>query len=67
MRPDLVVVVGCPSSRHLNVALHHFRSEVALKKLIIVPIDSENQEADYLTKAPVEAQFLHNRKLTQGW
>ena len=49
----------CPCTRHINVVYHHFRGEVANKRLIILTINTKLQEADILTK-PVEQKTLEN-------
>jgi hypothetical protein len=40
-----------PQTKHLNVKLHHFRDYFTRKELLIHPIDTSMQLADYLTKA----------------
>ena len=56
-----------PRTKHLNVKLHHFRQYVEEGLIKIVPIASENQQADYLTK-PVKVETLTRlRKLVMGW
>ena len=56
-----------PRTKHLNVKLHHFRQHVDEGKITIVPIESENQQADYLTK-PVRYETLTRlRQLVMGW
>ena len=56
-----------PRTKHLNVKLHHFRDYVNRGEIILSPIDSEDQEADYLTK-PVTKQTLQRlRPRVMGW
>ena len=56
-----------PRTKHLNVKLHHFRRYVNEGKINICPIESDNQQADYLTK-PVKVDVLQRlRKLVMGW
>ena len=56
-----------PRTKHLNVKLHHFRRYVNDGQMEIHPIESANQQADYLTK-PVKADVLKRlRKLVMGW
>ena len=56
-----------PRTKHLNVKLHHFRRYVNEGKINILPIESANQQADYLTK-PVRIDVLSKlRKLVMGW
>ena len=46
-----------PQTKHLNVKLHHFRCYLNEGKINIVPMESANQQADYLTK-PVKIDVL---------
>ena len=56
-----------PRTKHLNVKLHHFRKYVNDGLIKILPIKSEDQQADYLTK-PVSYEVLKKlRKLVMGW
>jgi hypothetical protein len=56
-----------PRTRHLNVAYHHFRSEVANGSLRIEAIGTDDQQADIFTK-PVElAILLRHRLRIMGW
>ena len=45
-----------PRTKHLNVKLHHFRSYVEREEVEVLPIQSERQLADYLTK-PVSQEI----------
>ena len=40
-----------PQTKHLNIRLHHFRDYVERKEISIHPIRTNDQPADYLTKA----------------
>ena len=56
-----------PRTKHLNVKLHHFRDYVTRGEIKVVPIRTDSQLADYLTK-PVNADILSKlRKLVMGW
>lgn len=56
-----------PRTKHLNVKLHHFRQYVNKGIIKILPIKSEDQQADYLTK-PLALELLTKlRKLVMGW
>lgn len=56
-----------PRTKHLNVKLHHFRDYVDRGEIQLSPINSEDQEADYLTK-PVPVHILRKlRHRVMGW
>jgi len=56
-----------PRTKHLNVKLHHFRSYVESGHVHILPIDTTEQLADYLTK-PVNQTILADLRLkVMGW
>ena len=56
-----------PRTKHLNVKLHHFRDYVDRGEIKIAPINSSDQEADYLTK-PVTVDILRKlRARVMGW
>ena len=56
-----------PWTKHLNVKLHHLRDYVNWGEIILSPINSEDKEADYLTK-PVTKQTLQRlRPRVMGW
>ena len=56
-----------PRTKHLNNKLHHFRDYIMRKEIEILPIKSEDQSADYLTK-PVSNNILRKLRLkTMGW
>jgi hypothetical protein len=56
-----------PRTRTLNVIYHHFRNEVANGRIRILPIDTEDQQADILTKQVSQERFERHRKSIQGW
>ena len=56
-----------PRTKHLNVKLHHFRDYVTRGDIVIRPIRTDQQRADYLTKPVNEATLSHLRKLVMGW
>ena len=56
-----------PRTKHLNNKLHHFRDYVMRKEIEILPVRSENQQADYLTKAVTYPVLKHLRLKTMGW
>ena len=56
-----------PRTKHLNVKLHHFRDYVDRGEIKLSPINSSDQEADYLTK-PVSVDILRKlRARVMGW
>ncbi len=56
-----------PRTKHLNVKLHHFRDYVERGEISIHDIATQDQPADFLTKALNEdTQTKHRRKLL-GW
>lgn len=57
-------------TKHLNTKYHHFRTFVhdnPNKIIKILPIASEDQLADALTKQPMQPLFLQFRKAIMGW
>ena len=54
-------------SKFYALRLHWFRSWIHRNKIEIVFIETQQQKADFLTKAPAAVTFRHNRKLTMGW
>ena len=56
-----------PRTKHLNVKLHHFRNYVERKIIDILPIQSDEQLADYLTKPVNERTLANLRKQVMGW
>jgi len=56
-----------PRTKHINVKLHHFRDYVTRGMVVIEPIRTKHQLADYLTK-PLTAEVLCPlRKRVMGW
>ena len=56
-----------PRTRHINSVYHHFRNEVANKRLILKAIGTELQQADIYTKACDLDTFQRHRKAIYGW
>ena len=58
-----------PRTRHLNSIYHHFRGELANRRLRIkiLPIDTKQQLADGFTKQVVKEIFFRHRKRILGW
>lgn len=56
-----------PRTKHLNVRLHHFRDYVVRKEVSIHAINTNDQPADFLTKALNEDILKRHRKEVLGW
>ena len=56
-----------PRTKHLNVKLHHFRQYVNNGSIKVCPIDTKDQQADYLTKPVGEDTLTTLRKRVMGW
>ncbi len=56
-----------PRTRHINSVLHHFRNEVANRRIIIDKVDTEDNQADILTKSTRYDLFVKHRKSILGW
>jgi Reverse transcriptase (RNA-dependent DNA polymerase) len=56
-----------PRTKHLNVRLHHFRDYVERKEISIHHISTNDQPADFLTKALSEELLLRHRRTVLGW
>jgi hypothetical protein len=54
-------------TKHLNVRLHHFRDYVERGEISIHPINTDDQPADFLTKALNEETLLRHRHMVLGW
>jgi hypothetical protein len=54
-------------AKHLNVRLHHFRDYVERKEITIHPINTNDQPADFLTKALNEETLRRHRLTVLGW
>ena len=56
-----------PRTKHINCAYHHFRSHVALGKITIHAISTEDQVGDLWTK-PLGMELFHKfTKVAFGW
>ena len=56
-----------PRTKHTNAKYHHFRDCVERGEIKTLPIESDNQLADHLTK-PVNQETLERlRKRAMGW
>ena len=62
-----IAVAKCPKmtprTKHIALKYHHFRSHVEKKLIAILPISTEDQIADMLTKPLNESMFNKNRKI----
>jgi len=56
-----------PRTKHINVKFHHFRDYVKRKLITILPIRSEDNPADTLTKPLPLDLFIQHRLTIQGW
>jgi hypothetical protein len=56
-----------PRTKHLNVRLHQFRAYVERKEISIHPINTNDQPADFLTKALNEETLARHRLTVLGW
>ena len=56
-----------PRTKHIATKLHHFRSYVARKEIIIHPIDTKEHPADILTKPLAVELFIKFKKMIIGW
>ncbi|KAG7348868.1 GAG-pre-integrase domain containing protein [Nitzschia inconspicua] len=56
-----------PRTRHINVAYHHFRGEVANGCLIPCECATQDMEADIFTKATSKETLITLRKRIMGW
>jgi hypothetical protein len=56
-----------PRTKHLNVRLHHFRDYVERKEITIHPINTNDQPADFLTKALNVEVLERHRRPVLGW
>jgi hypothetical protein len=56
-----------PRTKHMNNTYHHFRDYVASGDIEVLPIDTEDQLADMLTKPLPNELFFKFRKLIMGW
>ena len=56
-----------PRTKHLNVRLHHFRDYVERQEISIHSINTNDQPADFLTKALNEETLKRHRLKVMGW
>jgi hypothetical protein len=56
-----------PRTKHLLVTLHHFCDSVMQGKVSIHSIQSQDQQADFLTKPVNESMLGKLRNRVQGW
>jgi hypothetical protein len=56
-----------PRMKHINIAMHHFRSYVRMRLIHVIPIKSEDQPAEILNKSVEQNVFLKHRKFLLGW
>ena len=56
-----------PQSKHYGVKYHWFCSKLKPENITIQRVDTDKQQADFLTKALHALQFADNQKLTMGW
>jgi len=56
-----------PRTKHINVKLHHFRDYITRGDIVIKPIKTINQLADYLTKPLTSEVLVPLRKKVMGW
>ena len=56
-----------PRTKHIATKLHHFRSYIARKEILIHPIDMKEQPTDILTKPLAVELFIKFRKMIIGW
>jgi len=56
-----------PHTKHIATKHHHFRLYVEHGDITILPIPTEDQRADSLTKGTAAELFESHRKCNQGW
>jgi Reverse transcriptase (RNA-dependent DNA polymerase) len=56
-----------PRSKHYGVKYHWFREHLKPNCIEVVKIDTDDQQADILTKALRTHKFEHNRRQLMGW
>ncbi len=56
-----------PRTKHINIKYHHFREFVKDGKIELFKIDTDEQEADLLTKGLPESTFVYLRQKIMGW
>jgi hypothetical protein len=56
-----------PRTKHINCKYHHFRQHVDRGDITVLPIKSEDQPADMLTKALNQETLQKHRMKIMGW
>eukprot|EP00804_Cyclotella_cryptica_P011849 CCRYP_015370-RA/>CCRYP_015370-RA protein AED:0.38 eAED:0.38 QI:0/-1/0/1/-1/0/1/0/109 len=56
----------CPRTKHTNICYHHFKEHVHLGLIKILPISTDDQIADALTKPLTQNAFCRHRKYICG-
>ena len=56
-----------PRTKHINIKYHHYRSYVDRKEIEILPIPTDLQPADMLTKPLSAPLFKRHREKILGW
>ena len=56
----------CPQTKHINVCYHHFRVYVRLGLIKVLPIRTDDQIADALTKPLAQNAFCKHRRFICG-
>ena len=56
----------CPRTKHINVCYHHFREHVRVGLIKVLPIGTEDQIADALTKPLAQNSFCKHRRFICG-
>lgn len=56
-----------PRTKHINCQFHHFRHYITNKEITILPIDTEDQPADIMTKMVTYTLFHKHRTFIMGW
>jgi len=56
-----------PRTRHINSIYHHFRNEVANRRILLEKVSTEDNQADILTKTTRYDLFIKHRQSILGW
>jgi hypothetical protein len=56
-----------PRTRHINSIYHHFRNEVASRRILLAKIGTQDNQADISTKATRYDLFIKHRQSILGW
>ena len=54
-------------TRHYHIRWHHFWEAVKEGNVLVQYVETNEQDADYLTKCRSLPTFLANRSRVQGW